>query len=149
MNDLPPSQEPPFNTPAEIGARFVCLVYLACATAGVVCPLYALVSRDATTFLIGLCAGVLAWLCRSWLQEPQQFARIKDLFEEVPSGALTPRTDVGETSLDRLIPLLHQLDELERKRGARDFDPWALQSVRREIKALVAEHPALARAFRS
>jgi hypothetical protein len=46
-----------------------------------------------------------------------------------------------------LLELLRAWDTLEHRRGSVDFDPWELQSVRHDIRAAIAEDPALERLF--
>jgi hypothetical protein len=51
----------------------------------------------------------------------------------------------AEPKVDELAALLQEWSGLERARGSGRFDPWALQSVRSEIRATVQENPALRR----
>lgn len=54
----------------------------------------------------------------------------------------------GERPAGQLIDLLEQWQALERQRGSANFDPWAVQAVRREIRKIVDRDSALDRLFR-
>jgi hypothetical protein len=45
--------------------------------------------------------------------------------------------------VDELVRLLRQWDEMEARRGSPGFDPWALQSIRHDIRAMIETDPAL------
>ncbi len=140
----PEDRDSDFNPAAVVCARIVCLVYLVSACAAIVCLIYAFATRDGAPLLVGLAAGATAWVCRSWLQQPEHFELIRGVFEDAAEqGRSFPRLEESARPAEKLTALLRDLHALERKRGRRDFDPWALQSLRNEIKSLVAEEPVL------
>jgi hypothetical protein len=52
-----------------------------------------------------------------------------------------------DSSSRQLLALLEEWEALEQKRGTPDFDPWALQALRNDIRRVVESDPALSQLF--
>jgi hypothetical protein len=133
-----------FNSGSEMLVR---LGYTLCLfTAASVMPLLftGLVLRRADLVLGGMAAMGLAWSGRAGLQRYGPPADPDALMAREHAGtAEDPATeDVAE-----LITLLRQWDAMEQKRGTPEFEPWALQAWRREIRMLLERSPGLQRLF--
>jgi hypothetical protein len=71
---------------------------------------------------------------------------------EVPSETLfevlTQQVPPPDEARGReLLAMLEEWEALEGKRGTPEFDPWALQSLRNDIRKAVESDPALAQLF--
>lgn len=129
-----------FNSPTVAMVRLAYAVYLCCAVTAVVCAAYVALAPYANLLVCALAASV-AWMLRAWLQEPEQYALIREMFEDVEKPAATPGPPAS--GVEELISLLRELRQCERLRGTREFDPWTLQAIRSRISALVAADPSL------
>lgn len=97
--------------------------------------------------VMGVLSAAIAWMAREWLCRRGRFEALVASFD-----SLAQRGDEGsgeETSFGRLARLLRELDQLERRRGSAKFDPWAVQSLRNEIRGMIADDPTLGRLLES
>jgi hypothetical protein len=93
-----------------------------------------------------LMAGILAVAVRSVLRDHLQQSEVDEACED---EFCSMGSDNGRgPRAGELVALLKEWDGLERKRGSAGFDPWALQTVRSEIRSAVHENPALEQLFR-
>jgi hypothetical protein len=128
-----------FNTPEEMLVRATFLVCLVSFTAGILLLLAGSLSRELRLVAIGAGLLAIAGLTRDWLRRRGKFEQAEAAWQEVPSlSASAEAARVGE-----LVRLLRQWDEMEARRGSPGFDPWALQSIRHDIRAMIETDPAL------
>ncbi|HVU24219.1 MAG TPA: hypothetical protein VHE13_08850 [Opitutus sp.] len=137
--------ESAFNSPAEAGTRVVYLGSLLGMISGLLLLLVGLFT--VRWVLIG--AGVLllatAAVGRRALRRNGQLAVLDRSLEEVSGRA--PTRSAGEPQVEQLVLLLKQWDQLEHQRGSPEFDPWAVQALRHDIRAAIERNPALERLF--
>ena len=90
---------------------------------------------------LGLVLG--AGAARGWLQSSGGLEAAGDSWREFLGGEqLTPEAV-------ELMRLVRECEALERLRGTRRFDPWAVQALRHDMRELVAKDPSLERFIRS
>lgn len=133
-----------FNTPEEMRVRFTFVMCLAGLIAGMGLTFVGIVSRDMRLLAWGLLALALAGIARQWLHRKGRFEAAERSLEEFRRVAPLP----DEAHVHELVRLLQQWEALERTRGSARFDPWAVQSLRHDIRAIVEQDPALERLFR-
>lgn len=131
-----------FNTPAEMFARATSLFTHAALAGGIVLTVAGVLTVQLALSLAGVAALIAAWIGRNWLRaresaSPQQ--SMDALFEGTPP--------LDDARVAELIELLEQWEVLEDKRGSPDFDPWAVQAVRHDIRVVVESDPALEQLF--
>ena len=135
--------ESELNTPQEMLVRASYLACLALFTGGILAALAGAASHNPWLALAGLAAVAVAGLSRGWLRRHGHFETAEAAFNAV--ARMEPPLDVARVT--ELIRLLREWEEAERKRGSPDFDPWAVQSLRHDIRAMVEKDPALDRLF--
>ncbi len=141
----PPSHsDREFNTPAEMLTRATFLGVLAALTAGILLTIAGLLVSEARIALAGLGVLGLAGAGRAWLQHRAEFERAENAWETVAESSAA----MDETRGRQLMALLEEWESLEEKRGSPDFDPWALQILRNDIRKVVESDPALTQLFR-
>ena len=138
---LPHERE--FNTPAEMLSRAAFLAMLATLSAGILLTIAGLVAAEIRLALAGLGALAMAGGSRAWLQRRGELESVERSLEDIVER--TPPLD--ETRGRHLLELLQEWEALEQKRGSPDFDPWALQALRNDIRQVVESDPALAHLF--
>jgi hypothetical protein len=145
---LPPNESvsPPLSALRGRLMRVVLLAYLSAMAIGCILAFYGAIFMRAD-FLVGAAiSGVVVLAARSFLRD-RLAASETDIaaFGEDTISSVENECDgrVGE-----LVELLREWDGLERSRGTADFDPWALQSARNEIRLAVQSDPTLERLFR-
>ena len=131
-----------FNTPAEMLARAMFMGMLVALTTGILLMIAGLVGEQPRLLLAGLGALGITWVARTWLHR---------------SGALDSSAAAAVAMIDtagfnedhgrELLRLLEEWEKLEQQRGSPEFDPWALQVVRNDIRKVVESDPALTRMF--
>lgn len=131
-----------FNTPAEMGARATFLFTHAALAAGIVLTVAGVLAMQLALTLAGVAALIAAWIGRSWLRARESASPDQSL-EEIFEGS--PPLD--DARVAELIALLEQWEALEEKRGSPEFDPWAVQAVRHDIRVVVESDPALEQLF--
>jgi hypothetical protein len=134
-----------FNTPEEMLVRATFLVCLAAFSAGIILTLAGAFVGDLRIVAVGSGLLGIAALARSWLQRRGKFEPAEVAWDEV--AQFDPPPDAAHVS--ELVRLLRQWDEMESKRGSPAFDPWELQSLRHDIRAMVETDPALEGLFRA
>lgn len=132
-----------FNSPQEILVRATFLLCLVSFAAGVLVAVAGAVARDVRGVLGGFALLAISWGARTWLKRRRAFESASAAWQDLAQE--DPRPD--ETHVAELVRLLGQWDALESRRGSPGFDPWALQAVRHDIRAMVEEDPALAALF--
>ena len=128
-----------FNTPAEMLARGLLLMLLASSAAGILLVLAGFITQLWHLLVAGLGSLAVAALTRHWLQRTGKLDSA-DVTFDVESGSY-PGAD--DTRVAELVRLLQEWEAMEKKRGSAGFDPWALQSMRHDIRALVESDRAL------
>jgi len=104
---------------------------------------------DSVCLIAALVAGVVALILRFVLRRfPSGLESEGEVGDDfcVTSASSEVNCAVGvQPKAGELAALLQEWDGLERARGSRRFDPWALQAVRSEIRATVQENDTLRR----
>lgn len=139
----PVPTEREFNTPAEMLSRATFLAMLAALSAGILLTVAGLITAEMRLALAGLGTLVLAGASRVWLHRRGELESVERSLEEIVERA----PPVDETHGRQLFELLQEWEALEQKRGSADFDPWALQALRNDIRKLIEGDPALAQLF--
>jgi len=126
--------------------RVVLLAYLSAMAVGCILAFYSVVFRRADFLAGAVISGACVLAARSFLRK-RLAASAADLaaFGEEDISNIE---DVGDGKVGELVQLLQAWDGIERSRGTADFDPWALQSARNEIRLAVQADPTLERLFR-
>ena len=130
-----------FNSPAEMLTRATFVGVLTALTAGIVLTVAGLLAAEIRLAAAGLIALGASALGRAWLRQRADTAPVERALEAL--GDQTP----DETRSQHLLSLLEEWEALEQKRGSPDFDPWALQVLRNDIRRIVESDPALSQLF--
>lgn len=133
-----------FNTPQEMLVRAMFLISLAALAAGILLTLGGLAARELRLVVLGAVALGIGVLARTWLRRQGKWEQAEAAWQGLAEAA--PPMDA--THVSELIRLLREWETLEGRRGLPDFDPWALQAARHDIRALVEGDPALEGLFR-
>jgi hypothetical protein len=139
----PSDSDREFNTPAEMMARATFVGILTALTAGILLTVAGFLAAEMRLSLAGLAALGLAGAGRAWLQRHDEFEPAQRALETVSENG--PPLD--EVRGRQLYALLEEWEALEQKRGSPEFDPWALQVLRNDIRKVVESDPALSRLF--
>lgn len=128
---------------AEIVRRIVYLGYLGCVVLATVLCFIGICLENGSAILGAFAAGMALLGLRHWLighpaAVEEGEAEEEDWVWETPERSTASRPRVGE-----LANLLQEMDSLEKARGSGRFDPWALRSVRHEIRSLMEADPRL------
>ena len=128
-------------------SRLTWLVYLVTVAVGSIAVFYSVVFMRADFFAGALAMVGVAWLAHGGLRNrlPGLEAEL-DAFDEDVDGVAEKEVGCSER-VGGITALLKEWDGLESRRGTAKFDPWALQSVRGEIREAVRSDPELARLF--
>ncbi len=137
----------PLNSPAAMFARAVYLALVALSAAVIALAFVGAVTRDLRCGVAAIAAAVLAWLARDWLRHGDKLAAVSRCLEEWDHGETPAGSLFEDEPMGRLVSLLRDWDAAERQRGQPGFDPWELQSLRREIQSEIEHDPALSRLF--
>lgn len=133
-----------FNTPQEMLLRASFVICLAAFAAGILLILGGMVTRSLPLLGFGLSALALAGVVREWLRRNDRLTHVQRVIEEI--AADSPPLDPAGTA--ELARLLTEWEDMEAKRGSPEFDPWALQALRNDIRKTVERDPALESLFR-
>jgi predicted membrane chloride channel (bestrophin family) len=133
-----------FNTPHEMLLRTVFLVCLAALTSGILLTLAGAATHDVRLLGLGVAALIVALLTREWLRRQGKLGEVETALNNVARAE--PSLDAARVA--ELVRLLQEWEQLEQKRGSADFDPWAVQALRHDIRVMVEKDPALDRLFR-
>jgi hypothetical protein len=136
--------ESEFNTPQEMLLRASFAICLAAFAAGILLILGGMATRSLPLLGFGLGALALAGLVREWLRRNDHLSHVQRVIEEIAAEA--PPLDPARTA--QLAKLLTEWEAMEAKRGSPEFDPWALQALRNDIRNAVERDPALESLFR-
>lgn len=134
-----------FNRPVEIGRRLAYVVYLIGVVVSPLVFMIGIFTRHPVTLELGLLALGMTGICHAWLRGRGRLRTMTREFEAM-FAAISPNQP---SRIAHLVALLQEWDDLELQRGTPGFDPWAVQSIRRSIEALVTADPALDRLFRN
>ena len=135
----PQWEDKEFNTPEEMIVRTTFLVCVGGYTAGIVLLLGGAAARDVKLVVVGAWLLAIATMARAWLRRHEKSEPANSSWGEVVDAGSTAEAE----RVAALVELLQKWDRLESKRGSRSFDPWALQSVRHDIRVMVEADPAL------
>jgi hypothetical protein len=133
--------EPEFNPPAEILARLMVFVSVGTLTAGILLTLAGALTRDLRLLALGVATLAISGLTREWLRRHGGFDREPGAFPSFAAGG----SPLNPQHVSELMKLMREWEIWESKRGSPEFDPWALQAVRHDIRVLVESDPALER----
>lgn len=138
---LPTDRE--LSPPGELCARATLLVMLVAVACGILLTIAGVVRAQPHWSATGLLVVGLAWVMRSWLQRrddaPPAGPGLNELLQETPP--------LSDSRAAELVSLLDEWEAMEAKRGSPEFDPWALQVLRNDIRRTVASDPALEELF--
>ena len=110
---------------------------------GMVLILLGAVFGDFRLLAGGIVALTVAGGAREWLQSRGRFESAEDALHGFLGGEpLSPEAV-------ELMRLARECQALERLRGTRRFDPWAVQALRHDMRELVAKDPSLERFLRT
>jgi hypothetical protein len=140
----PHFDEGEFNTPDEMIGRASFIISLASFVAGTLLIIGGMATRSLPLLGFGLGALALGGGVLEWLRRNDQFHSVQNAIDEM--GADAPPLDPARAA--ELFDLLTEWEELEAKRGSPEFDPWALQVLRNNIRVTVEKDPALETLFR-
>lgn len=131
--------EHPQEPPAPPAARWTGLLAgVALVALGLVLIVAGLMKGEPRYALAGLVVvGAGLWARGGFRHEPAGDDAI--LAAELPL--------IDEARAGHLLALLEQWEAMELKRGSPDFDPWALQVVRNDIRRAVESDPELEKLF--
>lgn len=136
--------ESDFNTPHEMLLRASFLICLVTFAGGILLIVGGMIVRSLPLLGSGLGALALGGAMREWLRRNDRFDAVQQVIEEIAAEA--PPLDATRAS--ELVSLLTAWEEMEAKRGSAEFDPWALQVLRNDIRVIVEKDPALESLFR-
>ena len=132
-----------------ISTRLLWLAYLTTMALGCILAFYSVLFLRADFFLGAMIAGAVSLLARSVLRERLAVSTTDDELSGTEDDFLVEEESVRDGRVSGLVRLLHELEVMERSRGTANFDPWALQSTRNEIRSAVHGDPTLERLFRA
>ena len=128
--------------------RVIWLVYLSAVALGCILAFYSVIFMRADFLEGAIVSGAVVLVARSVLKErmtasgsdtsafgEETISEMESLHEE-------------RVGVSGLVQLLREWQSIERARGTVDFDPWALQNARNEIRLAVEADPTLERLFR-
>ena len=146
MNRSTDNQASITSTWSGLSCRLAFVGYLATVALCSVLAFMSLLRGQPELLLGSMISGLFALGFRSTLRNHPSPLMADDLDENGSCSMLPPHERAGgQLELRKLASLLQELDSLERARGSRHFDPWALQAARSEIRAAVDGNPALRR----
>jgi hypothetical protein len=131
-----------FNTPQEMLVRTTFLVCVGGFTAGIVLLLGGAAGHDVRLGGVGACLLTIAAMARVWLRRREKSEPLDMAWNEA-ADAESPAEAAHAAHVAELVQLLRKWDALESKRGSPSFDPWELQAIRHDIRAMVEMDPAL------
>jgi len=135
---------------AGVAMRLTWLAYLAAMAISSIGAFYSVIFMRADFLLGALVVGGMAWMARSALSERLEASRADgDIFDDEEMVGVIENEDKCDGRVSNLVTLLKEWECLERSRGSENFDPWAWQSARNEIRSAVLGDPKLERLFRS
>ena len=138
--EMKPRPEPSeFNTLQEMLARFAFILFLGSFIAGFLLVTASLFTHELRTMALGLLLLGFSMLARMYLRRGNEFQEAESALGDV--GHAKPPVDASQVA--GLVQLLREWEALESRRGSPGFDPWALQSVRHDIRVIIDENPAL------
>ncbi len=100
--------------------------------------------HDPRLLALGTAVLLVALVAREWLRRQGQLTAAETAFNAIAQSE--PPLDALRVA--ELVRLLQEWERAELKRGSADFDPWAVQSLRHDIRVMVEKDPALDRLFR-
>jgi hypothetical protein len=137
------------NARSGLSMRLTLLAYLAAIAVCCVLVVYGAIFMRLDFVTGAVLAGGLAMGARAILRRDCVDTTIADADWLDEDSLVAPASErAGKGPAFELAKLLVEWDGLECERGSTRFDPWALQSVRNEIRALVAGDSKLERLFR-
>jgi hypothetical protein len=138
----------PASAPSTLSLRLALVAYLVAVAASFVLVFYSVIFMRAELLAGAVVAGAIALAARVVLRERMPDGmKTEAIFDEETISTEEPTT-VESGRVGGLVNLLREWDALEQARGSADFDPWALQSARHEIRNAIGEDPTLERLFR-
>jgi hypothetical protein len=130
------------SPPPELLVRATAALALAAFSGGLLLAVIGVMAEQLRLSLLGVVVFGLGWLIRAWLQRrgPDESERaMAQVWREAPK--------LDEARAAELLQLLQRWEMEEEKRGTSDFDPWALQTLRNEIRQVVESDPGLEELF--
>lgn len=131
-----------FNSPAEMMARAMFLFTHAALVAGIVLTVAGVLAWQLRLTLAGLAALGAASVGRNWLRNREATSE-----DQALEAIIASSPPLDDECVAKLIELLELWETLEQKRGSPEFDPWAVQAVRHDIRMVVESDPALEQLF--
>lgn len=131
-------RDPRFNTPAEMWVRFVYASQLVLFIVGVCYTASAFHESSWLDALVATSLFLAMFTAHIWLRRTGKLAGCNRALDEMFSNGSV------DGSSDELDALLQRRASIEKTRGTPSFDPWEIQSVRRDINAYLRLHPEAA-----
>ena len=136
------------SAPSTLSLRLAMVAYLVAVAASFVLVFYSIIFMRAELLAGAGVSGAIALAARAVLRERMpEGLNTETVFDEETISLEGPGS-VESRRVASLMSLLREWDALEKTRGSPDFDPWALQSARHEIRSAVSADPALETLFR-
>jgi hypothetical protein len=135
------------SAPSTLSLRLTLVAYLVAVAAGFVLVFYSLIFMRAELLAAAAAAGAIALAARAVLRERMPDGmKAEAIFDEETFS--TEAAKAGESArVGGLVSVLREWDAQEQARGSANFDPWALQSARHELRNAILEDPALKQLF--
>ncbi|MFT3783627.1 MAG: hypothetical protein QM790_16560 [Nibricoccus sp.] len=131
------------NTAGGFLKRVVYCSYLVSVAGTSIFGFTGLVQGNVAVLLTAVLALACALLARSWLRENFSDLEATDPEWDALVENKNARGSLAAYRLGELAGLLSKWETLESTRGSGAFDPWELQSVKHEIRALLRESDEL------
>jgi hypothetical protein len=130
------------NAPTEMVVRVTFALAIGALACGLLLTIFGVIAWQLRLSALGLAVVGLGLIGRSWLQRrvdaPCESA-LEDVWDNPPA--------LDHARAAELMTLLEQWEAQEEKRGTPDFDPWALQTLRNQIRQVVESDPGLEELF--
>jgi hypothetical protein len=145
----PDSASHPAKAHSGVSMRLALLIYLGAMASGCVLAFYSVIFWRLDLLGGAVAAGTLAWLTRLVVTEHLGAdATVESVLEEDEVTAEESES-LPSGRVSGLVNLLQTWEVMEKERGSECFDPWAVQSLRNDIRNAVRDDPELAQLFRT
>jgi hypothetical protein len=148
MNSPASYSAPVASAPSTLSLRLAMVAYLVAVAASFVLVFYSIIFMRAELLAGAGVSGAIALAARAVLRERMPAGLNTETVFDEETISLEGSGTVESRRIAGLMSLLREWDALEQARGSADFDPWALQSARHEIRNAIGEDPTLERLFR-
>lgn len=128
-----------------LGWRLAYVGFLGAVASGVGLTFVGLCRGETGCFGLAAVAGVFALGFRGLLHRlPVPVDEERDVASEMEAAGKVALSGAA-VRVEELVRVLQAWSDMERARGTPEFDPWAWQSLRTEVRTLLREDPELLR----